>query len=89
MSIREELVERFGDDELLFMDGYDDAIIGICKQCSGETVVAYSYEKVIEVSMRDDMTMEEAIEHFEYNQLGSYMGSKTPVFIYGIDNEYS
>ena len=77
MGIREELVERFGDDQLLFMDGYDDAILGVCKQCNGETIIAYSYEKVIEVTMRDGSTIEEAIEHFEYKSRKDDKG-KTP-----------
>ena len=29
MDIREELCEHHGDD-LLFADGYDDAIVGVC-----------------------------------------------------------
>ena len=31
---------------------------------------------------RDDMTYEDAHEHFSYNIIGSWMGEYTPVFIY-------
>ena len=81
MGIREDLADQYDEPELLFMDGYDDAIIGVCKQYGRENVVAYSYEKVLEITMQDDATLEEAIEHFEYNQIGGYVGEKTPVFI--------
>jgi len=81
MGIREDLVEEYGDADLLFMDGYDDAIIGVCTQYGRELVVAYSHEKVLEMSVKTGSTYEEAIEFFEYNQVGAYMGEKTPVFI--------
>jgi hypothetical protein len=31
--------------------------------------------------MEDDMTDEEAVEFFEYNTRGSYVGEHTPVFV--------
>jgi hypothetical protein len=30
---------------------------------------------------RDKITIEEAIEHFEFNVVGSYVGEKTPAFV--------
>jgi hypothetical protein len=82
MGIREELVELHDDPELLFMDGYDAAIIGVCEQFGRPLVVAYSFDAVIEISMKDGSSYEDALEHFSYNQLGSYMGEHTPVFIH-------
>ena len=39
MDIRERLVQQYGDDELLFADGFDDAIIGVrCVNTSGTSV---------------------------------------------------
>ena len=81
MSIRDDLQELY-DDELLFMDGYDNAIIGVCEQAARPAVVAYCFDSVIEISMRDGMTYDDAVEHFYYNQHGSYMGDNTPVFIH-------
>ena len=33
------------------------------------------------------MTMEDAIEHFEYNVAGSYVGEKTPVWVYDCQDD--
>lgn len=78
MSIREELSEEFGD--LLFADGFDDAILGVAERIGMEPVVAYSTPKIIEILARD-MTEDEAVEYFEFNILGAYVGERTPVFI--------
>jgi hypothetical protein len=42
--------------------------------------VAYDKDKIIEILMRD-MSEEEAIEYFEYNILGAWMGAYTPCFV--------
>lgn len=78
MSVREELSEEFGD--LLFADGFDDAILGVAERIGMEAVVAYSTPKIIEILSRD-MTEDEAVEYFEFNILGAYVGERTPVFI--------
>jgi hypothetical protein len=31
------------------------------------------------------MEMEDAIEHFEYNVAGGYVGEKTPIWVYDFD----
>jgi hypothetical protein len=65
---------------LLFADGFDDAIIGIAERIGMEPVVAYDINKIIEILARD-MPKEDAVEYFEFNILGAYMGERTPVFI--------
>lgn len=67
--------------EAFIMNGYDDCIIGVCHRSGQETIVAYSYEKVIAKLMADGMTHEEAVEFFELNQLNMWMGKHTPCFI--------
>ena len=64
-------------EDLLFADGFDEAIIGV-EERGG--VVAYDVDKIIEILSRE-MTEDEAIEYFEFNILGAYMGEKTPVYI--------
>lgn len=78
MSIREELSEEYGD--LLFADGFDDAILGVAERIGMEAVVAYSTPKIIEILSRD-MTEDEAVEYFEFNILGAYVGERTPIFV--------
>lgn len=78
MSIRDELSEEY--EGLLFADGFDDAILGVAERIGMEAVVAYSTPKIIEILSRD-MTEDEAVEYFEFNILGAYVGERTPVFI--------
>ena len=82
MSIRDELAEI--DPDLMLMDGFDDCIIGICESFGGESVVAYDYDKVIAQLESQGMSEEEAVEFHEFNQLGAYVGERTPVFIHRI-----
>jgi len=75
---RQHLAELHSDEDLLFMDGYDDAIIGI-EEMSNKVV--YSVPKIIEILMKQGATRENAIEFYEYNQLGAYVGERTPIFV--------
>jgi len=62
---------------------YADCIIG--EDYYGSKVV-YDAEKVIKVLMTmDEMTEEEALEYFEFNIVGAYVGEETPLFIWKTD----
>lgn len=62
-------------------DGFNDAIMGIVQRCGQDDVVLYDTDKVIEGLMNGDgMSYEEAVEYFEFNILGAWMGEGTPAF---------
>ena len=64
---------------MLLADGFDDAIIGQ----STKDLLVYNASTIIEILMeRDGMTEEEALEFFEFNIDGSYMGEQTPIFVF-------
>ena len=68
--------------EAMMADGFDDAILGMCIQFGAEPLVAYDYEKCLNILMeRDGMERTEAIDFMEFNVIGSYVGLNTPVFI--------
>lgn len=68
--------------EVLLCDGFDDAIIGIAERAGMESVVAYNVEKILDILMiRDKMTYDEALEYYEFNIVGAWMGEFTSVFI--------
>lgn len=75
---RRDLVDQVGDEDLLFADGFDKAIIGV--SLGREQKVVYDYDACITILMKD-MSYEEAVEFFDYNTLDSYVGERTPVFI--------
>jgi len=82
---REELAEQFGDD-ILLMDGFDDCVVGVVEQFGRPPIVCYDREKVIRKMFNDGMTYEEAEEFFEYNQIGAWVGDRTPCFLTQIKN---
>ena len=68
------------DPNLLFADGYDDCIIGLTFR--DETpVVLYSADRII-YKLTGEMTEEEAMEFFDFNIAGAYVGKRTPLFWY-------
>ena len=73
MDKREVLAEMEG--EWLLADGFDDAIIG-----THDEIVVYSKTKCIEILM-EDMDEEDALDHYYFNVVGSYVGEKTPIFV--------
>lgn len=66
--------------EALFMDGHDDALIGVASRYGICDVACYDYDKVIAAHVKGGMTEEEAVEFFEFNQIGAWVGENTPVF---------
>ena len=78
----EEMYEEFQEVEFLKMDGYDDCIIGVCERFGQEPILAYDKHKIISKMVEEDgMDIEEAEEFFAFNQIGAWMGDKTPCFI--------
>jgi len=79
-SKSEEFCEDY--ERILLADGFDAAFIGVGSQFSNEPVAVYDRNKCIEILMdRDGMSDEEAIEFFEYNVQGAWVGSQTPMFV--------
>lgn len=80
---RDFLVDLMQDEELLFADGFDDAIMGVDMV---NNRVIYSYTRMLEILVVDEeMTMEDAIEHLDFNVLGAYVGERTPIYMHEID----
>lgn len=81
---REDLVALVADEnpEALLADGFEDAYIGLARRCGQPTLVTYDYDKCIEILvLRDGMTYEEAVEYFEFNVVGAWMGANTPIYL--------
>ena len=79
MMNRKEIEEKYEDEQMLFADGFDKAIIGVA-HIQNKRIVSYDTKKCIKILMKD-MTQEEAMEYFDFNVLGAYMGEYTPAFI--------
>ena len=85
MSLQ-DFIDQFAEpDQTLKADGFDDAIIGV----DSKQRVVYSIEKILEILQKDDMSQEDALEHFYYNIEGSYVGDYTPLYIFEYGGFYA
>ena len=86
-----ESIKEITDEELTYIgcspDEYEKAIIGIARRFGAEPTVAYDYDKVLELLAEqfkeegsEDPYMD-AVEWFDFNIIGSWVGDKTPIFI--------
>ena len=82
---RDEIVKwinHYAVDDVLLADGFDGAFIGVCSRFGMEPVAAYDRDKCLEVLVqRDGMSYEEAVEYFDFNVIGAWVGDQTPVFL--------
>lgn len=81
MTTKEILAElKEMEDGILLADGFEDALIGTA-QVFSKTIALYDRKKCIKILMqRDGMTEEDAVEYFDFNVTGSYVGEMTPAF---------
>jgi hypothetical protein len=80
---KEELLEEYGDlvgdVQLVTVDGYDDAILGID---SKSYRVIYDADEMVDILMEtDDLTEEEALEYLDYNVFNAWIGDQTPIYL--------
>jgi len=74
----ETILEYYPDESFLKADGFDSAVIGV--EIPSMRLI-YSVTKVIEILITDDeMTFTDALEHYDFNIRGSYMGELTPIW---------
>jgi len=71
-----EIIENYPDEEFLKADGFESAIIGVEEN---QMRLIYSVKICLAILMKD-MSCEEAIEYFNFNVSGAYMGDKTPIW---------
>jgi hypothetical protein len=80
---KEELLEEYGDligdVQLVTVDGYDDAILGID---SKSYRVIYDADEMVDILMEtEDLTEEEALEYLDYNVFNAWIGDQTPIYL--------
>lgn len=80
-----DILERLdrAEETALTADGFDDCVIGLAYQFN-QPLVVYSKQKIITQLMKD-MSGEDALEYFDFNMAGAYMGESTPLFMEDLD----
>ena len=78
---RQACLESAEGEPLVFVDGHDDAILGLA-EVDGEPRVVYDRGAIVRGLMqRDGMDEEGAMEFFEYNIEGSKLSLMSPIFL--------
>lgn len=86
MTPREWIDEQLDGEGALVADGFDDCIRGVVT-IFNKRLVLYDTAKVIEKLEQQGMTYEEAVEYFEFNIVGAYVGEGTPAFAVFYEDE--
>lgn len=66
---------------MLLADGFEECLIGVGSRCGQPDIAVYDQTKCIQVLMSQGMSHEEALEYFDFNVLGSWVGKETPIFV--------
>ena len=91
-----ELVnEGYADEGIVLFDGLENAFLGIATRFEPVIEVdgkahggqhryfaVYSYSKILEGLMKENLTSDEAEEHISYNIEGAYVGESTPAVLH-------
>lgn len=80
-DIRNNMVEVAGDDNLVFLDGFDHCILGLCSVHGTVPRVAYSVDLIIDALQTQGMSYDEATEYFDFNIGCLHTGPYTPALI--------
>lgn len=88
-EIIDQLAEETEGEGILYPN-YEEALVGICRRFNQPPVALYSYSKCIKALMKEfsgdgrteDELYDAAVEWFEFNTLGAWVGEYTPAFLY-------
>lgn len=82
-NLREWAEEMLADvnPDALFMDGHDDAIVGVTVGPFVPCIVVYEEALIIEALIAEGCSTEEAWDHYGFNILGGYVGENQPLII--------
>jgi hypothetical protein len=61
-------------------------LLGWGVRCGFDDVIVYDYDKCVDILIKDydgeEDAREMAIDYMEYNVVGAYVGSQTPLFVH-------
>lgn len=80
--IREECLELAGidgEDEMIFYDGFDQAIVGVGQVAGSPPIVVYDRQRCLD--LLEGLGCDNPREFFEHNVACAYVGTGSPVFV--------
>ena len=73
------------EGKTMFANGFEEAICGT----TDDGRVIYSKVGMVEILVtRDDMSVEDAMVHCEFNVWTAYVGDHTPIYINDFDSDF-
>ena len=70
------------NEEALLADGFEEAFLGVSEVFGRPPLATYDRDKCIDILIqRDGMTYEEAVEYFDFNVRGAWVGESTPSYL--------
>ena len=70
------------NEEALLADGFEEAFLGVSEVFGRPPLATYDRDKCIDILVkRDGMTYEEAVEYFNFNVTGAWVGDGTPIYL--------
>jgi len=66
---------------MLKADGFDLAVIGVGSRCGQPDILVYDSQLCIDTLMDGGMGHDEAVDYFEFNVAGAWVGDDTPLFV--------
>jgi hypothetical protein len=79
-TIRAELAEA--NPDALLLDGFEHACIGIARRVGQPALSVYERDACINILVLEhDLDLEEAVEHFDFNVAGGWLGEHTPIIM--------
>lgn len=88
MTKREQITEAAtqGEFTVLFMDGFDDAIVGLVTRFGMETpVVLYDRKKMVEILVAQGSSEDDADEYISFNIESAWVGEQTPALLLTVE----
>ena len=78
--IVDEVLGSLSEETIVYPD-LEQALVGVVSRFGQSDIACYDYHKVIDIYIQQGMSREEAVEYFEFNTIGSWLGETTPCFI--------
>lgn len=67
--------------EALLLDGYESALIGVSRRCGQPALAVYDEDRIIQALIAQGLGVVEAVEFYEYNVVGAWVGPMTPIIL--------
>ena len=73
--------------KILLATGFEKAFLGIATDFAGHDRAVYDYDKCVEILMKQGMDYAEALEFYDFNIAGAYVGEQTPIFMHKVERK--